>query len=572
MKDPDQIANWFRGDEPTGRLWAYDDPQPDVERSAADLTGGLVNFGFFLTALRRSAWVWCLTAVLGFLIGAALYVKYPPAYDATTTVLLVDNSTQNPATEVLTDQSLAQSEAVAAQVVRELRVPESITSFQANCTVTIVTDNVLTLEVGAPSSAEALQRASALAAAFLQYRAKYERTQQKQLVALLDPQYNAAQQRLRALDAQISQMPSPLSTPAEKAQYDNLQNQVGQQQQVISDVNQTKLAAKTNTEAMAAGSYVLDPATAAKRSKIKEPILYVGGGLFGGLAAGGLIVISAALMSRRLRRRDDVAIALGASVRLSVGPLRPRRWPPTLPRQVAKRRLDMKRVVTHLGGAMPRSLQGPATLAVVAVDDAQVVARVVVSLAKSCAAEESGVVVADLSGGVHLARLLGVSDPGLHRVSHDGTTLLVFVPEPDQVAPVGPVPSATPLAVPAWASADLITACSSSNVLLTLAVLDPAFGGDHLSTWATNAIAVVTAGKSSAEKIHSVGEMIRLAGTHLDSAVLLGADESDESIGVTDHAQQSSLAGQSSNGHSGRDDVQAKPETVGPISYKPSAS
>ena len=74
------------------------------------------------------------------------------------------------------------------------------------------------------------------------------------------------------------------------------------------------------------------------------------------------------------------------------------------------------------------------------------------------------------------------------------------------------------------------------------AVLDPAFGGDHLGTWATNAVAVVTAGESSAEKIYSAGEMIRLAGTRLDSVVLLGADKSDESTGLIDPAQQSTLA------------------------------
>ena len=56
---------------------------------------------------------------------------------------------------------------------------------------------------------------------------------------------------------------------------------------------------------------------------------------------------------------------------------------------------------------------------------------------------------------------------------------------------------------------------------------------------ATNAVALVTAGESSAEKIHSVGQMIRLAGAHLDSVVLIGADKSDDSLGVTDPADQS---------------------------------
>jgi hypothetical protein len=176
MSEQDQIVSWFRGDEPRGRMWGDDEAPAGEEHTPADLTGGLVNLGFFTAALRRSAWVWCLTAVLGLLIGSALYVKYPPAYHASATVLLVDNSNLNPAVVVLTDQSLAQSETVASRVVRALKIPESVPTFQTNYTVTVVTDNVLTLNVGAKSSAAAVQRAAALATTFLQYRAQYERT------------------------------------------------------------------------------------------------------------------------------------------------------------------------------------------------------------------------------------------------------------------------------------------------------------------------------------------------------------------------------------------------------------
>ena len=119
---------------------------------------------------------------------------------------------------------------------------------------------------------------------------------------------------------------------------------------------------------------------------------------------------------------------------------------------------------------------------------------------------------------------------------------MVVLPEPNDVAPVGPVSGEASPALLAEASAALAAAYSPVNVLLTLAVLDPALGGDHLGTWATNAVAVLTAGESSVEKIHSVGEMIRLGGTHLDSVVLLGADKTDESTGLIDPVQPSMLA------------------------------
>jgi len=95
--------------------------------------------------------------------------------------------------------------------------------------------------------------------------------------------------------------------------------------------------------------------------------------------------------------------------------------------------------------------------------------------------------------------------------------------------------------MPAQDNAALAAAYSSADLLLTLAVLDPAFGGDHLGTWAADAVAVVTAGKSSAEKIHSVGDMIRLSGARLHSVVLIGGDKSDESLGAIEPAEQSAL-------------------------------
>jgi capsular polysaccharide biosynthesis protein len=540
VTDPDPIITWSSGEALPGRLWA-DDTTVDEERSAADLTGGLVNFGFFTAALRRSAWVWCLTAVLGLLIGSALYVKFPPAYHATTTVLLVDGADQNPAIQVQTDMSMAQSQTVAGRVVQELRLPQSVASLQAAYTVTPVTDTVLTFNVGAPSSADAVQRASALAAAFLAYRAQYAQIQQQQLLAQLDQQYNAAKQRLTSIDAQISQIPVEGATSAQKAEFENLQEQQDQQRQIEQYVTATESAAKTNTNSMMTGSLVLNTATALPRSHIKGPALYVVGGLFGGLAVGMGGVVIAALLSIRLRRRDDIAAAMQAPVRLSVGPLRAPRWGLRLPRKARKRRLDMKRVVAYLRRAVPGSSRGPASLAIVAVDDAKVVAQVVLSLAVSQAGENKKTVVADLSSGAHLARLMGIQNPGINPVSQNGANLLAVLPARDEVAPVGPVPFGASPAVPAQPDEALATACSSADLLLILATIDPAFDADYLGTWATNAVAVVTAGQSSAERVHGVAEMIRLAGIRLDSVVLIGADKSDESLGVTDAADQPAL-------------------------------
>ena len=74
---------------------------------------------------------------------------------------------------------------------------------------------------------------------------------------------------------------------------------------------------------------------------------------------------------------------------------------------------------------------------------------------------------------------------------------------------------------------------ASADLLLTIATLDPANGAEHLATWTTDVVVVTTAGRSATPTLKSTGEMIRLAGMRLVSAVLVGADKADDSLGAT---------------------------------------
>ena len=173
-----------------------------------------------------------------------------------------------------------------------------------------------------------------------------------------------------------------------------------------------------------------------------------------------------------------------------------------------------------------------AALAVVPVDEVQVPASSLVSLALSCAREGQQVVVVDLCDGSPAARLLGAQEPGIQDVSVHDTRLTVAVPGPDDVLPVGPLHRGSALAQRTSFTEEVAATSASANLLLTLATLDPSLGGDHLATWATDAVAVVTAGRSSWTKVHGVAELIRLSGTRLVSAVLVGADKTDETLGT----------------------------------------
>jgi len=280
---------------------------------------------------------------------------------------------------------------------------------------------------------------------------------------------------------------------------------------------------------------VLDSAVPVAHSKLKYLLIYALTGLVAGLALGLGIVVVRAIVSDRLRRRDDVCYALGAPVKLSVGGRR-RRLRLRRRGSVTAKDSDVQRIAAHLGGAVPASAGRPAALAVVPVEDGEVAARSLVALAVSRAEEGKNVVLADLADGKPAARLVDSKDPGIRSVRFRDVQLTLAVPDRNEIAPAGPLGRARAGAERSEFTDAVASACASADLLLTLATLDPSLAGEHLATWATSAVVVVTAGRSSWERIQAVGEMVRLAGLPLTSAVLVGADKADESLGVTEHA------------------------------------
>ena len=509
---------------------------------AADAPAGLVSLRFIGAALRRRAWLWFAIAAAGLLTGLGIYVAFPPAYQASTTMLLtqIPSGNSSPVTALKPPDAMQsavvmmQSRTVAERAMHELGLQQSVDSFLATETVTPVTARILSLTISAPSSDEAVRRANAVATEFLRFRAQQLHTEQNLWFAALNPHISQAWRRVALLNSQAARTSARPKSPA----FRQLQAQLHQANNMLAGLQQTLLSYQATTTAAIEGSAVLDPAAPIPRTPralsagIRLPIRYAVTGLIPGLALGLGLVSVLELASDRLRRREDVARALGAPVRLSVGSVPGRRWRPSRRGPATVRDDDMRNIVAYLRDNVPRGTRGAGALAVVAVENAEVAALPLVSLAVSCAQEGRQVVVADLSAHAHAAHLLGAGDPGVHAVSRDGAHLVVSVPDRDNVAPIGPVRSISPQAEPAPSGEALSAAYDSADLLLTLMSLDPLLGGEHLATWATDAVVVVTAGRSSWKGLHAMGEMIRLAGTRLVSAVLVGADNTDESLGT----------------------------------------
>jgi capsular polysaccharide biosynthesis protein len=519
-----------------GRFWVDDDFTAD-EDVPADFNASLVSLGFIKAAIRRSARLWVAMAAAGLVIGSAVYLASPHAAQASTTLLLTVGPEAVPGTAIQDDQAIAQSRAVAAPVVHKLGLTQSVGSFLASYTATPVTDRVMLITVSAPSSNDAVTQANAVAAEFLRYRAEQLKAAQQQVFIALDQQVNQAKQGISALKKKISGLSAQSKSAAQQGTLTKLRTQLSQAESALivleQNVNETRASTQETTATEVNGSGVLDQAAPIPpHSKLKHLILYAAIGLVGGLALGLGFVVIRAVISDRLFRRDDVARALGAPVKLSVGAVRLGRWRPGKQGLAAAKDTNVRRIVTHLDRVLRAHPGRAMSLAVVPVGDPQVAALSLMSLAVTCAREGMQVVVADLASGAPAAGLLGSKKPGVHGVSVHDARLIVAVPERDELEPTGPLGHALTRDQRSPFSEAVSAACSSSNVLLTLAPLDPALGGEHLATWAEDAVVVVTAGRSSWTKIHAVGEMIRLAGTRLVSAVLVGADKTDESLGL----------------------------------------
>ena len=547
MNDEDRSAGLFlpQLDDLPGHLLAFDEFTPHEERSGADLNIGPTRPGFIWATVRRSAWFLCITAVIGMLAGFAMLKKFPPSYQASTTVLLANNLPGPPGEAVQDDAAIVLSRTVAGDALRAMGLAQSPGSLTGTYSVAVITNRVFAITVKATSYQDAIREANALATAFLKFQAQQLESQAQLVNNSLQQQITAAQQHVNSINRQIKAVSAQ---PPSAKQHAQLSSLLAGRSQAVAALNQTKQANlsseasnKTQTAALVKGSKVLDSAVPLAQHAKKYLLIHVVGGLIVGLVLGLSIVVVRALVSDRLRRRDDVSRALRAPVKLSTGKIRLSRWRPGSRGLAAAQGTDIQRIVAHLRHAVPSSSGGLASLAVVPTDDVQVPAICLVSLAISCAQQGLQVVVADLCSDSPAAGLLGITDPGVHPVDMDGARLLVVVPDPDDVTPVGPLHR---LSRRAEANEPLTAACASADLLVTLATLDPSVGGDHLRGWARGAVVVVTAGESSAERVFGVGEMIRLSGTELISAVLVGADKTDESVGVTAPSSPTVSAGQ----------------------------
>jgi capsular polysaccharide biosynthesis protein len=522
------------------RLAGASEPEPGP---AADTAAGLASMSFITAALRRRIRVWFTAGIIGLVLGGALIHVRPPAYQAISKVYLSLAPYENDVTATQTDAVLAGSQPVGALALQKLGPGshQTVSGLLSAATVTPLTGQILQIAVKASSASTAQAEAKALTSAFLAYKAQQLRTYVSLSTSALNAQIDHRKAAIATLEGQIATLAGSTPGTVQPSRLAGLRKQLTNDQTALQNLefsargSEAATAAGTNTAIRA--SYGLGTPAPVKHSKLKGMLIYLVSGLIVGLALGAGTVVIQALISDRLRRRDDIAHALGASVRLSVGRVRLHRLLPGRRHGLRAASLpDVRRITGNLRGVLlgltATDRPGGASLALVTADEPRVAALALAGLVQSCAEQAKKVVLADLCHRAPAARLLGVKRPGVHQVEVHGQALTVVIPARGDTVPTGPLaPSAvSPVLTPP--AEEVSAACASAEVLLTLVDLDPMLGSDHLSTWAGDAVVLVTAGKSTWTRVQAVGEMVRLSGVRLVSAVLVEADNSDESLGA----------------------------------------
>ena len=190
-------------------------PATSATRRATDApTSKLVSLGDIWAAIKRRKKVWLIAAVVGLLLGGVLFVVSKPVYQVSVSVLITNNPSVDPVTQQTTNQLLAQAPTLDAAMMKKLGLNETPVAFAKTYTVTVTSNQVITIAISAPSADLATNYAKTLATEFLQFRASTLTEQQSTVFAAENQQLTTEQQALSALNKQISQISSGSATAA----------------------------------------------------------------------------------------------------------------------------------------------------------------------------------------------------------------------------------------------------------------------------------------------------------------------------------------------------------------------
>jgi capsular polysaccharide biosynthesis protein len=494
-------------------VWRVEDDGETLLPVAATAEAGLVSLPFLVTAVRRRWRRVALVAGLCALLALGLPRVMGQQHTASTTLLLISSPTTDANDAAAMNLGLLHTRTVAQGVVDDLHLPLTADAFAGTISASVLSDQLMSVSVQAPTSQEAIRRVTALAAVYLAFRSQ-------KLGASATSSIQANQQHIDNLRSQVAALTKRYNAAASHASQAELAStlltQRAQLEAEINDAEQQNAETEVANQAIVGASHVVDPAALVVKSRLKREVLTVMSGLIGGAGLGLAMVLAPAVLSTRLRRRDDVARALGLPVRFSSGPVRGRRGSIL----GGTHRRNAEQLAHGLATALPEAA-GPARLTVASIGDVRDAAYALGALADELAGDGTAVAVVDLTAAGAIAtrsRLpFGQRDPVRRRQ-------LVRVHR-QQVR-------VSQLAARRRDGLSGAKELHQAEVVLTLIELDLGAGVDVLGDLAEVCVVVVSAGSASAERLRSSSTLLRQCDIRPAFAMLVGADATDDSSGL----------------------------------------
>ena len=395
--------------------------------------------------LRRWALVLGL-GLAGLLAGAVHADGQPRVFVSQSRVLLLPSgldSAGHPLRDIDTETFVATSSDILGQAGATFRPPRTAAQLRGMVGARSASPNILEVQAASVIPHEARTVADAVARAYVAYTNNPNANDAQ--MAAPRAQADALSARIRQLEEQIATQQAglvgtdPTSPEAARgaALLDALHSEEVDSQRTLDTLNSRLGDTVLNAQAQSPGARILDPALEPGRPVSPHPLREMGEGTLGGLGGGLLLALGLERLDRRLRRRDDIARAVGAPVLCSLTvPRRLRardscryvleRWRPSVVEVLA-----LERVLHRADGSEPPEHECGSHQAEVA--DGDVVVLAVAEQVDDDAGQPRG----DDVGGV--ARLHQHEDAGEDLDAADAVHHLLRRAGQDVVDPVGKV-------------------------------------------------------------------------------------------------------------------------------------
>ncbi|MCA1706755.1 MAG: hypothetical protein LC808_27240 [Actinobacteria bacterium] len=282
-----------------------------------------------IRALRRHWVVFLGLVVLGFLGGGLLSLRQGPTFVSEAGVLLPPSALDakgRPVRNIVTESRIAGSTDILTRAGKLVNPPIPPSALRKRVTVSPVGSDILEIRVRATSARDAAVLADAVAKEYVAFSNGSTSDEADASVGVLQTQAAELQSQITRLDGEIATGTARLvgldpRSPEAVRQVALIDSQRSSQVDAarqLSTINTRIADARLNAQLSRRGLRVIEPATRPSRPSLYRLLFNVGLGGLAGLVSGVTLALAREHRDRRLRRRDDIADAIGAPVLISV--------------------------------------------------------------------------------------------------------------------------------------------------------------------------------------------------------------------------------------------------------------